>query len=386
MRVKIKNTNFILMLLIIGIISKIHSHHSIPQSSSIVMMISVSSDGHYAISSHLDGRIILWNIKNHTKKIIATHANIYSAYFIKHTGCYIWQDQNNRVYVQNIKGKKLFAFQNHFPVYGQVMSSDFKNYFAADRFWNLYQGIGVKQRIIKYAYGIDGFLSSGKLLNLALSDNNHYLITSGDAERAYDDVPLSAGINSKSAALHNYNTGLLNASLLEGVVIWNADTGKPLFKLPGNEVKTYATISPDNNYVISGDENEFLLVWNAHNGKKYYTVSNNKLDVPQDINDPLLKNHINAILTLKFIDHNNDYLRFNYRLFNYVMFYQINNPTSVKYISLGKFTWTSVNNFLRNESIDTAPDAGILVMGQADGDGIIVYQYHFQTDSLQKIW
>ncbi len=356
------------------------------QSDALVMMISISSDGYYAISSHLDGELILWDIKAHTKKIIASHANIYSAYFIKHTHSFMWQDINNVVHVQNIDGKTLLQFQNHFPVYGQVMSSNLKNYFASDQQWNLYQGIGANQKKIKSAYDINGLLSSGKLLNLVISNNNHFLVTSGDAERAYDLVPLAKAINTKMAAAQKYNVGTIDASLLDGVVIWNINTGKPLFKLPGNEVKTYATISPDNNYVISGDENEFLFVWNAHTGKKYFSVSNTWLDIPQDINDPLLKNHINAIQTLKFIDNNNDYLRFNYRSFNYAVLYTVSNPHPIQYIYLGNNTWPSVNHFLRNESIDTAPAANILVMGRADNSGIIVYKYHPQQKSLEKIW
>lgn len=53
------------------------------QRTSIAMMVSISSDGQYAVSSHLNGEIMLWDITRHTKKLIDTHANIYSAYFIK---------------------------------------------------------------------------------------------------------------------------------------------------------------------------------------------------------------------------------------------------------------------------------------------------------------
>lgn len=354
--------------------------------TSIAMIISISSDGQYAVSSHLNGEIMLWDLSRRTKELIATHANIYSAYFIKQSHWFMWQDQHNIVHVVDVSGKSILQFQNNFAVYGQVMTADLKQYFASDQDWNLYKGFGNHQKLIKSAYDVNGFLSSGKLLNLTLSNDNRLLLTSGDAEHSYDDVPLSIGLNAKDAARYGYDIGPINASLLEGTVLWNARSGKPIFKLPGNEVKTFATISPDNKYIISGDENEFLLVWNAHSGRKYYTVSNAMLDIPDDINDPLLKNHINAILSLKFIDNHNDYLRFTNRSFNYAVLYNVTNPNPIKFISLGNNTWPAVNDFSRDEAIDTAPDAHILVMGKADGSGIIVYRYDPHIQTLQKIW
>lgn len=356
------------------------------ERTSSAMIVSVSSDGQYAVSSHLNGEIMLWNLTRHSKKLIATHADIYSAYFIKQSHLFMWQDQHNVVHVQDVKGKVVLQFSNNFPVYGQVISADLKQYFASDESWNLYQGSAKNQKLIKSAYDSNGFLSSGKLLNMTLSNNNQLLLTSGDAEHAYDDVPLSAGVSAKDAAKLKYDVGPINASLLEGVVLWNAHSGQPLFKFPGNEVKTYATISPDNKYIVSGDENEFLLVWNAHTGKKYFTVSDDMPDIPDDIDNPLLKNHVNAIQTIKFIDNNNDYLRFTYLSFNYAVLYHVSNPNLLKFISLGNNTWPVVNDYERDEAIDTAPDAGILVMGVADTSGIIVYRYNSKAQSLQKIW
>lgn len=361
-------------------------YSSSSQRTSVAMIVSVSSDGKYVVSSHLNGEIILWNISNHTQKLIATHANIYSAYFIKNSDWFMWQDQHNKVHIQDINGNSILQFQNPFPVYGQVMSYDLKNYFASDESWNLYKGFGQNQKLIKSAYGINGFLSSGKLLNLSLSNDNKYLLTSGDAERAYDVVPLQIGIDANSAVYHGFDVGPINVSLLDGVVLWNAHSGKPIYKLYGNEVKTFATMSLDSKYIVSGDENEFLLIWYALTGKKYYTALNRAIKIPSDINDALLKNHVNSILSLKFIDNQLDYLRFNFRSFNYAVLYHINNPYPLKFISLGNNIWPAVNDLSRDEAIDTAPDANILVMGQADSSGIIGYRYFPSTKTLQKIW
>jgi hypothetical protein len=47
-------------------------------------LVSISSDGHYAVSSNLANQVILWDLQKHTHKIIANHTNSYSAYYIKH--------------------------------------------------------------------------------------------------------------------------------------------------------------------------------------------------------------------------------------------------------------------------------------------------------------
>lgn len=349
------------------------------------MIVSVSTDGHYAVSSHLNGEIILWDITRKTHQLIANNANIYSAYFIKNSDEFMWQDQNNQVHIQNVQGSVVLNFQNPFPVYGQVMSPDHQHYFAANQRWDLYSGYGAQQKQIKSAYDVNGFLGSGKLFNLILSNNNQLLLTSGDSINCYDEVPLSVGINTKQAARLGYDVGFINASLLEGVVLWNVATGKPLYKLPGNEVKTIATFSPDDQYVVSGDENEFLMIWRPQNGKRFLNVSDTLLDLPTDIDESILRNHINSILALKFIDADH-YLRFTNRSFNYAILYSIHNSNPLKFVALGNYPVPAVNDFSRDEAIDTAPAAHILVMGLATGSGIIVYRYDPGACNLTKIW
>ena len=55
---------------------------------------------------------------------------------------------------------------------------------------------------------------------------------------------------------------------LDGVILWNIETGKPIYELFGNAAKTYATIIPDGKYVVSGDEDTTLLVWSTKKGKQ----------------------------------------------------------------------------------------------------------------------
>jgi len=78
-------------------------------------VVSLSSDGQYAITSGADKRITLWNLKNRKAKIISTDANIYSAYFIKNTHNFIWQDlKENKVYVQDVNENIIKTFRPGF--------------------------------------------------------------------------------------------------------------------------------------------------------------------------------------------------------------------------------------------------------------------------------
>src|SRR5262245_14541862 len=79
----------------------------IKYDDNVAMVVSVSSDGNYAVSSHLNGELVLWDIKNKTRKIITNNANIYSAYFIKNSNQFMWQDDTtDKVFVEDINGKQ----------------------------------------------------------------------------------------------------------------------------------------------------------------------------------------------------------------------------------------------------------------------------------------
>ena len=57
-----------------------------------VMVTSVSSDGHYALTTDDKNIAVLWDLRAHNKKIISRDANMYSAYWVKNTPYYLWQN------------------------------------------------------------------------------------------------------------------------------------------------------------------------------------------------------------------------------------------------------------------------------------------------------
>ncbi len=358
------------------------------------MVVSVSSNGKYAISSNQDKKIILWNIANKTYKVISKNGNIYSAYFIKNTNDFMWQDLNDIVHVQDVNGNEILSFHN-FPTYGEVMTSDLKNYFASDINWVVYSGYGKSQKIVKPSYG-DGsdFIGNQKLLNLTLSYNDKYLLLSGSG---------NAGEKNKNA-ISISKSQIFDGKYIDDVTLWYAATKEPIFKFPGNVFSTVATISPNDKYIVSIDEDDFAYLWDLKTGKrllhlwdiyggharkvtKYglrYDFDTTGLIKPPAEFAQLQKEAPYAIYSVRFIG-NNHYLRFDDDE-PWAILYNVHDPRPVKYLPLGSDPMPSLDDPSRDAGIDTSPAAHILVMGQENSDGIIVYQYDPATKTLEKIW
>lgn len=371
---------FIILLIFIHLILLIIIYHWLFYTLGPVMVLSVSSDGQYVISSNQNKSIILWDIKNKTSKILSKNGNVYSAYFIKNTHNFMWQDLEGFVHIQNVKGKTLRIFYN-LPVYGEVMTSDLKQYIASNEKWGIFEGININQKPIKL--GESGFFGAGKLLNLTLSDDNKYLLTSGFGSD-WDKEKLYTG---KNELKRNYHA-LSKISLMDGVVLWNVQTGKPIQKFSGNAAKTFATLSQDNNYIVSGDEQPRAFVWKRFPLELKFRLLelwDHRFIQPPDEFKTVKGYKTSQILAVKFIDTKGHYLRFTTYV-PYAVLYSVENPMPLKFLSLGTKPFPSINDYSRDESIDTAPKVNILVMGKQDGGGIIVYKFNPKTFFLHKIW
>ncbi len=452
-------------------------------------LVSVSSDGHYAVTSNLANQIILWDLINHTQKVISSHANSYSAYFIKNSPYFMWQElpanqlqlgtstgappkdqfllvaQNklgivsreneknfayfyvpsggnfqehiekklipssinndffikkipyeqlyanpyiahytinqdltsqmrfievlislgyqsgNIVHVQDVSGKEVLHFDN-FPVYGQVMRSNLKDYFASSFNWNVYQGYGAKQKLIMID---DGGFYSGKLLNLTLSDAKPLLLTSGDAP---DGDGLVTGAQSVLGNMSHNAYGVYLISKIRGVTLWSSQTGQPLHGFKDNIGLTFGTLSPDGNYVVAGDENMYGYIWSTNTYQKIQELPNifddsNSVKVPDYFRDDH-GGQSNAVLALKFIDDTH-YLRFS--IYTPVaILYSIYSKHPLKYFQLGS-TFPAVYDFSQDQALDTSPSKHILVMAMSgQRGGILEYQYDPKAMTLKRIW
>ncbi len=364
-----------------------------------VMVTSVSSDGHYAVTSDSLKRIILWDLQRHKARLIANKANIYSAYFIKHSDKFIWQDlAHNRVYVEDVQGHIIKSFQPGFASYGQVMSTDLQYYIASNDNWNLFiWHKGKLQRLMWEDEG--GFLGAGKLLNLYFTSDDKYLVTAGTGAADFNDITERKRYPHQREGIDN-------------ITLWNYKTLTPIRQYLGNQAKEVAAISPDDKYIVGGDEQPLAFVWDLQSGKrlfqldfiKYGHIVNPKAPIdkqrfdktglipqPKDYGYCLgfrrdMDEKINGsiFLAAKFIDKTH-YLRLVFDT-PWAVLYQVTNPQPSKYLYLGKDPYPAMSDFSADESLDTSSQAHVLVTGQYNHDGIIVYHYDPKAQTLTRVW
>ena len=339
-------------------------------NSAHIMVLSLSSDAKYAISSNLNRHAVLWNLQKHTYKVLPTYpVNIYSAYFIKGTYDFLIQnDKTNQVLVENVSGKIVKTLNPGFPTYGEVMTSNLQNYFASKQNYNIYKidNQGNKTQLLYFYCGPNfhkpappkgmphacmGFIGGGKLMNLSFTADDKVLKGSGNGD----------------------------------VYLWNVSTGKLLHHLAKNEGQTFATISPDGQSVISGDVGGNIYVFAMNSGK--YLKSIEEFDY--------------LVVSLKFITPN-ELMAVYYGGPPSVTIYSY--PSGKKIKSLPLLTphqqqqvnqldyysaapnYPEVQSYLRDQAIDTSPSAHVLVMAMSQKNGILVYHYDPKTQTLKQIW
>ena len=285
------------------------------------MITSISSDAHYAITTDDKDYAILWDLQKHTKKILSRDANAYSAYWIKNTSYYMWQNWKTKViHVTDVNtGQDIKIFHPDFIVFGEAMSSDLKYNVASDKSWNIWVGEGHILKLLAAHYNYSpGFYN--KIINFTFMGNNE-LITSGFGD--YDEDSLEDSI---------------------GIDLWNLVTRKSIRRFLGNQVETFATISPDGKYVVAGDANAGnIFVWERETGKRLYRAANlysglavthsrEEIKKWTDVNTKLIPvpqefDYDNAglgIESIKFID-NEHYLVF-YQNSHFAVLFSVQNP------------------------------------------------------------
>ncbi|KPQ27245.1 MAG: WD40 repeat domain protein, partial [Halomonas sp. HL-93] len=216
-----------------------------------VTSLSMSSNGRYVISAHEDGALVLWDIDAKKREQLSDNANLYSAYFIPEGDAFLWQDQDDVVYVQRVDGEVIEEFE-HFPTYGHVMSADRQDYLSSNQTWNIYHGHGDALRPVLLDSQSPSFTGTGQVLNLSMGDG---FFVSGGSGSPGGELEDSPPVREEDDFRFSSSYG--------GVTLWDTDTLEPVAKLPGNSSKTYATVSPDGQWVVSGDENTIGLFWNT---------------------------------------------------------------------------------------------------------------------------
>ena len=375
-----------------------------------VSTLSLSTDGRYVVSIHHGKFLVLWDLKNQTRKILSNDANIYSAQFIANSHQFMWQDiATDTVHIQTVDGKIIKTFTPGFPIYSHLMSTDLQNYLAADIDWSVYTfQKGNRKKIMpsfrEYTWG--------KRINLTWAHN--LVLTSGACGYKYEKHPISAGLTAVDIVPEM--NPRINTSLMKCVTLWNYQTGKPLHKLHGNMSRVYATLSPDGKYAVSIDENGLSYVWQTNSGKRLFRSNNfsmgrytnveetqrnhtasSKYDPtghnfpPKDFCENL--SHLEAMMhnppcdinnsgfDIKFIN-NHQYFRFVTKT-NFVVLFDVTNPNPRKYLKLaGEPGVYGMNEEMR---IDYSIPANRLVMGSNAIHGFYVYQYQPKDETIKLV-
>jgi len=350
-------------------------------TDSVAMSVSVSQDGRYAVSSHKNRNLYLWDLDKQNRTRLSDQANIYSAYFAKGRHAFLWQDLDNVVRLQDVNGDEIRSF-THVPTYGHVISPDGSVYVSSDENYVLRVIRDSEEAVLKVEGG--SFSGFGKVFNL--STDGALLVSSGfGSPHDRDAWPIE-------------EQAPLGYPDLMGSVLWSLDTLEPIAKLPGNTSKTQATLSPDGQWVVSGDENGIGLYWNTAQPDQRYRMASYFHGLflgTHEAGDPRNRDRSGLIpvpdgvtettIAVKFIHESRYYLRFGYNS-HYTALFEVDNPWPLKYFDLGQRPFPATDSYARNLAIDTAPEAGILVMGQRDGSGILVYQFDPDELTLERVW
>ncbi|GHA93504.1 WD40 repeat domain-containing protein [Modicisalibacter luteus] len=363
------------------------------------MVVSVSSDGRHAISSHSSKHLVLWDLEKHQKEIIFRDANIYSAYFIHGRDAFLWQDLADQVYVQTVEGEVVKQFE-HFPTYGHVMDSSMAHYIASDDDWNLFHGYGKDLQPLKKDGSSPSFLGTGKLMHLSLAEESNLLVSAGFSTDK--DVDPSTQPAIQDDQLFSY---------YGGIVLWDLESKAPIDNLEGNTSKVDAVISPDGQWVVSGDESGIGRFTHTDQPEKMYRMARYTggiflEDSPYALEDPRKYDksglipvpmaekpnrwggrHLttNTTVAVAFINDSKEFLRFGtYK--HWVALFEAGNPWPQKYFDLGTDPHPSTFSYLRSQSIATSPQAHVLVTGHVNDGGITVYRYDPDERTLTKEW
>ena len=365
------------------------------------MSVSVSTDGYYVVSGHVGrnadpsnpiGQLVLWDIEKKTKTVLSKNANAFSAMFIPDSHEFMWQDDKDIIYMQNVDGQVIKSFQHPFTVQNHRMTADKSFYLSADMWNHLYKGY---QNDITPIY-TDG-ASISKPVDLSIVGDYFLSVTApcSDPDSPVAETKLTANpINPSEYKKNSY----------DGVILWNKNTLKPVAKLNGNCGATNGLISPDGKWVITGGENGAYYMWEINNLNNRLSLAfqdeyiknenikkydkNEVLYIPKEIEErgiSMGKVAYAFITETEFIglgkseNKDGDGNEF-------ASLFTIGNPWVKGYVEIGNNPSISTNYFQRNLSVSSSSKAHILVTGQATGGGINVYKYHPEKMELEKIW
>ena len=367
-----------------------------------IISLSVSTDGRYVVSGHVGrnadpsnpiGQLVLWDIEKKTKTVLSKNANAFSAMFIPDSHEFMWQDDKDIIYMQNVDGQVIKRFEHPFTVQNHRMTADKSFYLSADMWNHLYKGY---ENDITPIY-TDG-ASISKPVDLSVVGDYFLSVT---APCSAPDSPVAE----TQLTANPINPSEYKKNSYDGVILWNKNTLKPVAKLNGNCGSTSGLISSDGKWVITGGENVGIYMWeinnvnhrlnpikihngNSHDGVNYYDAIDSS-PIAEKFKDKIIYLGQNAV-AIAFINEK-DFIAIgktyiNEDNYNVIPLYVVGDNLIKDFLEIDNNPTISTNYYQRNLSVSSSPKAHILVTGQATGGGINVYKYHPEKMELEKIW
>ena len=378
---------FILLFLFLCLLTACSNNENKNKIPNRAMVVSVSSNGEYAFTTNSDRNAYLWNIKDKTYQKInhGFPVNIYSAYFIPNTNLFMYQnDKTNEVIIENVNGKVIKTFNPGIPTYGEIISKNLKYYAASEVNYNTYiwntETKTKKQVIVAWCMG------------------DH------KGKQYAGSLPSECAPFTKLTSFHfTPNQKLLIATTNSFLYIWDLKEHQ-WERFAKNVGQTSNAIAPNGNYVITADQQNLGVKYDF----KKDIVSNQTFYFPKPSKTTkqyFENNQLIQLTSINFIDNDTLFVTYNgiSTPFLWVAIYHANqfnwkvkSPTfyTHQYLPLVKnpnAKYPSDNGlYPQTQSflpvVATSPSAHILVMAQANGGGIMVYQYHPEEQTLKLIW
>jgi hypothetical protein len=355
------------------------------------LSLSVSTNGNYAISSDDNSHAYLYDLNKHTVKDLGDNYNPRSAYFVPNSNNYLLQNKDtNEVTIDNIDGETVYKFNPKIQANSNAISSDLKYYVTSDSRFNIYLYTPhktVRRQILKSScmgdketeykglkecsYGHADFsfknndrllfTTSGYLYDYDIPKNEWNARPTVGGPNAINSIDPSGEFvytadSSRVGTAYNLNTQKL---LSEKNGIYFTDKVDDVTYLKNNEKKSimqgisnFKFIDKDKIIVtFKGTNQPYLWAW-FFTPSKFDWSGNGKYKRPMFYSDKYAK----------LVDNPLDYITGNYTIGE--------RPNTSSY----------------NTAFDTSVEAHKLVMAQANGNGIMVYNYNPKDESLKLDW
>ncbi|AIT08764.1 hypothetical protein LO80_01420 [Candidatus Francisella endociliophora] len=366
--------------------------------------LSVSDDGNYAISVDDSGSAYLWNLENNTSKSLGDNYNARSAYFVPNSDNYLLQNSKTKeVTVFDSNQKVIKKFTPEFIADNQAINSNLTTWVGSLPWGDSYQYdliTGKKKQIyVSWSYTksehspywrgnpYKGGLPNGYVINnqFNFANNNTLIMTA-------DNIMIIYYAKEHKWKLINKNVNrTMSAIDPNGKFVYTADNGLAGIKynLETNEISNIALYYPDDNlknisYIQPTENAKKKFLYNGLTNFKF--IDKNKIIVTfKGVNQPYLWAFTFDTTKLDW-SNNTKWKRPVFFSKNYLPL--VDNP--MDYI-IGNYTtgadakpYPSTTGY--NTTFDTSIEAHKLVMAQANGNGIMVYNYNPSDESLKLDW